>query len=144
MPRPRKQVITASSSAPRKQTILEERIRAIVAASMDQLVAAVRADIVAQLQQTIGAQNSTTSAPRAMSNGSALKPAKAGRPRLLDAGAIERVYDVVKASPGLRSEQLMKLLPLTPKLVKLALAKLREAKRIKMAGVKRGATYEAR
>jgi hypothetical protein len=143
MPRPRKQV---TLSPARKPTSLEESIKTIVAAAMQQVAEAVREGIAEQLRQTMGggSSSSPTAAPGAAPfNGGAPKPRKGGRARLLDDGTIERIYDVVKSSPGLRSEQVMKQLPFTPKLVKLALAKLREAKRIKMKGQKRGATYTA-
>jgi hypothetical protein len=90
-----------------------------------------------QLQQAMGG------GPISTSRDAARTPRMGGRTRLLDEGTIERVYEVVRSSPGLRSQQVMKQVPYAPKLVKLALAKLRADKRIKMQGQKRGATYTA-
>lgn len=59
----------------------------------------------------------------------------------LDEDIISRVLKVVEEKPGLRSEEIQQQLPVSPELVKKALAKLREDKRVKTTGEKRGMTY---
>jgi hypothetical protein len=56
---------------------------------------------------------------------------------------LARVLKVVQGSPGLRSEEIMKKVPLPGPAVKAALAKLRSAKRVKASGQARGTTYSA-
>ena len=76
-------------------------------------------------------------------------PGKVGRPRgrrsKLNDSAVSEILATVEKNPGLRSEQLQKLLVhLGPKLVKQGLAKLRAAKRVKTSGQRRATTYSAR
>jgi hypothetical protein len=130
---------------PRKQNALEVRIGTILTVAARQIAEAVRADIANQLLHVMGA--STGRQPAAASTSSASSddaPAtggKRGRRGGLNEATLARVLDAVKGTPGLRSEQIQKQLPLAPKVVKAALAKLRAAKRVKTSGQKRATTY---
>ena len=58
-------------------------------------------------------------------------------------GALESLLDVIRAHPGLRSEQIQKHVNAAPKLVKAGLAKLRTLGRVKTSGIKRSTVYSA-
>jgi hypothetical protein len=66
-----------------------------------------------------------------------------GRRGGIDEAGISRILKVIEDSPGLRSEEIQKKLPISPKLVRAGLAKLRETKRVKTTGEKRQMTYSA-
>jgi hypothetical protein len=126
---------------PRKQTDIESAITQIVSATARQIAEAVRAEIAEQLRH-VTAAGATAKGRQAR----ALAPAKAdgqrrGRRARLDEATVSRVLKVVADSPGLRSEQIQGKLPIPPKVVKAALAKLRADKRVKTAGEKRATTY---
>ena len=130
---------------PRKQNALEVRIGTILTVAARQIAEAVRADIANQLMHVMGSKGgqqlaaaSTSSSDDAPATGG-----KRGRRGALNESMLARVLEVVKGEPGLRSEQIQKQLPLAPKLVKAALAKLRAAKRVKTTGQKRATTYAA-
>jgi hypothetical protein len=80
-------------------------------------------------------------------NGTAAKTSttKSGRPgrRGLDEATLKSVLGVIESTPGLRSEQIYKKLPLNEDLARKALAKLRETKRVRTKGEKRAMTYAA-
>ncbi len=71
------------------------------------------------------------------------QPRRSGRRGTLDEATVTRVFKVIEDNPGLRSEQIYKKLPLSPKLTKKVLAKLREGRRVKTSGKKRAMTYAA-
>lgn len=56
---------------------------------------------------------------------------------------LSKLLAVIKAKPGLRSEQIYGQVSMSNKLAKAGLAKLRETKRVKIKGVKRSAAYTA-
>jgi hypothetical protein len=130
---------------PRKQNALEVRIGTILTVAARQIAEAVRADIANQLMHVMGSGAGRQVAAASTSSASAAAPAtgggKRGRRGALNEPTLTRVLDIVKGTPGLRSEQIQKQLPLAPKLVKAALAKLRAAKRVKTTGEKRAMTY---
>ena len=131
---------------PRKQNALEVRIGTILTVAARQIAEAVRADIANQLIHVMGSSGGHKAASPASSSNGAAAPAtggKRGRRGSLNEPTLTRVLDIVKGTPGLRSEQIQKQLPLAPKVVKAALAKLRAAKRVKTTGEKRAMTYAA-
>ena len=131
---------------PRKQNALEVRIGTILTVAARQIAEAVRADIANQLMHVMGSKGGQQLAAASASSSSDDAPAtggKRGRRGALNESMLARVLEVVKGEPGLRSEQIQKQLPLAPKLVKAALAKLRAAKRVKTTGQKRATTYAA-
>ena len=66
------------------------------------------------------------------------------RPRArLTEDVLERIVEVVKTSPGLRSEQIQAELDLPRPLVKAGLSKLRVTKRVKTTGHRRSTTYRS-
>lgn len=74
-------------------------------------------------------------------SGASKRRGRSGRNGQLDEATVNRVLKVVEEQAGLRSEQIYKKLPLPPELTKKALAKLREEKRVKTKGERRGMTY---
>lgn len=130
---------------PRKQNALEVRIGTILTVAARQIAEAVRADIANQLLHVMGASagRQPSAAAASSSDDAPAAGGKRGRRGALNEATLARVLEAVKGSPGLRSEQIQKQLPLAPKLVKAALAKLRAAKRVKTSGQKRATTYAA-
>ena len=130
----------------RKQNALEVRIGTILTVAARQIAEAVRADIASQLMHVMGSgAGRQPAAAVAASNGApaAATGGKRGRRGALNEALLGRVLEIVKGTPGLRSEQIQKQLPMAPKVVKAALAKLRAAKRVKTTGEKRAMTYAA-
>jgi hypothetical protein len=128
---------------PRRQsTDLETTISAIANAAALQISNAIRNELALQLKQLAGG---VPAARRAASSGSNSggQVRRAGRGRL-DEVTVSRVLKVVHDSPGLRTEEIQAKLPVAPKLVKAALAKLRRESRVKTTGQKRGMTYASR
>lgn len=130
---------------PRKQNALEVRIGTILTVAARQIAEAVRADIANQLIHVMGSSGGHKAASPAAPSAAAAPATggKRGRRGSLNEPTLTRVLDIVKGTPGLRSEQIQKQLPLAPKVVKAALAKLRAAKRVKTTGEKRAMTYAA-
>jgi hypothetical protein len=69
------------------------------------------------------------------------RPPGRGRRGGLDDAAVDSVARVIGKNPGLRSEQIYKEAGLPPQIVKAALARLREKKRVKTKGTRRAMTY---
>jgi hypothetical protein len=128
---------------PRRQsTDLETTISAIANAAALEISNAIRNELALQLRQLAGGG---PAARRAASSGSSSggQVRRAGRGRL-DEVTVSRVLKVVHDSPGLRTEEIQAKLPVAPKVVKAALAKLRRESRVKTTGQKRGMTYASR
>jgi hypothetical protein len=124
----------------RKPTDLESRISEVIAFATRQIAQLVRADFaeqVGRLAEGPPARGQRLKAPAAE------KPRRRGRRGGINEATLSRVLKVIVSSPGLRSEQIYKKLPLPVAKVKTALAKLRAAKRVKTKGEKRSMTYQA-
>jgi hypothetical protein len=124
---------------PRKQSNLDARVSEIIAITTRQIVSIVRAD----LRRAAALKSLRTPWGR---GAPAAKPGakRRGRRGALDEATLERVLKVITSSPGLRSEEIYRKLPVPVKTVKAALAKLRATKRVKTKGEKRAMTYAAR
>jgi hypothetical protein len=124
---------------------LETSIADVIAKAVAQVAHLIKADIIAQLQTTAPSKTArVATAPQPRQLPAAKK--KAGRPARsssLDA-AVTQVFDAIKQHPGLRTEDAYKMLPLTPAVIKKALAKLRETGKVKLKGIKRAAAYTAK
>lgn len=68
------------------------------------------------------------------------KKTRGGR-RGSNAAAAETIFKLIQSTPGLRSEQIQKKLPIPPKKIKAGLSKLRAAGRVKTKGIKRAMVY---
>jgi hypothetical protein len=123
---------------PRKQTALEDKIAAVIASAAREIAAVVRSDLADQLQLVVAGQNGRVHKTAASTNG---KTGKRGRRSSLTESVLSSVLSVIEGKPGLRSEQIQAQLRMQPKMVKAALAKLREQKQVKTTGQKRSMTY---
>ena len=125
---------------------LEASIANVIAQAVTQVANLIKADIIAQLQPTAPSSSARVVSPRQPRPLAAPKK-KPGRPAQRTPGlddAVAQVFQAIKQRPGLRTEEAYKLLPLTPEVIKKALAKLRETKRVKVKGIKRAAAYTAK
>jgi hypothetical protein len=129
---------------PRRQsTDLETTISAIANAAALEISNAIRNELALQLRQLAGGGPAARRAASSGSSSSGGQVRRAGRGRL-DEVTVSRVLKVVHDSPGLRTEEIQAKLPVAPKVVKAALAKLRRESRVKTTGQKRGMTYASR
>jgi hypothetical protein len=97
-----------------------------------ELVQAVRQHLADEVAKVIGGRNG-----RASANGVTTR-----RRRGISDAVLDQLLKVVKAKPGLRSEQIYKKLPQqSPKILKAGLAKLRAQKKVKTSGERRATTY---
>jgi hypothetical protein len=125
---------------------LEASISDVIAEAVAQVANLIKADIIAQLQPTTPSSTARVTSPRAAGQLVAPKR-KPGRPTKGTSGldaAVAQVFQAIQKQPGLRTEEAYKLLPLAPDVIKKALAKLRETKRVKVKGIKRAAAYTAK
>ena len=120
----------------KKTSDLDARIASIAQQMAAELVLAVREHLAEEVANVIGGQR----------NG-AVPSGRAKRRRRgagVDDTVLEQLLRTIKASPGLRSEEIYKKLPVSPKVAKAGLAKLREQKKVKTSGEKRATTYRAK
>jgi hypothetical protein len=120
---------------------LENQIRNSLSHFAAEVITAVRQDIGARVRAVIGGDSGN--AVRAAAPLQATKPTGRRRRRGLDERTIESVFQFVTRNPGRRSEQIQKESGVAPDSVRKALAKLREAGRLKTKGEKRATTYTA-
>ena len=64
-----------------------------------------------------------------------------GRRNAMSTASLDQIVEFIRKHPGLRSEQIQAELQLPPGAVKIGLAKLRLARRVKTAGQRRATTY---
>ena len=125
---------------------LEASIANVIAQAVTQVANLIKADLIAQLQTTAPSSSARVASPRQPRQLAAPKK-KPGRPAKGSPGldeAVAQVFQAIQKRPGLRTEEAYKLLPLTPEVIKKALAKLRETNRVKVKGIKRAAGYTAK
>src|SRR5258708_1445242 len=122
---------------PRKQTALDSRISEIIAFATRQIAQLVRTDFADQVGRLAAAPSNGRPAPGPKPKAG---PQRRGRRGGLNEATLSRVLKVIESSPGLRSEEIYRKLPLPAGKVKAALAKLRHSKRVKTKGEKRAMT----
>jgi hypothetical protein len=111
-------------------TKFDSAIQQAVARVANQIAAAVRRDIVAEIQRVVAGRTAVGTKPAATSS---------RRPRRGVADAdIKRVLDYIARNPGKRTEEIGKGIGAD---AKPALAKLRAEKKVKTRGQKRATTY---
>ena len=141
---------------------LEVQVHDIISRAGRDIAIAVRADFAGEIQRLIGlgapvAQRGhdvhltpvvphhpaprvvQTPAERARGKGKGT-----GRPRSAkNQAAIDALIALIRANPGLRSEEIQMRIDMPHKLLKATLSKLRAANRVKTSGMKRATTYTA-
>jgi hypothetical protein len=125
---------------------LEASITDVIAQAVAQVANLIKADLIAQLQPTAPSSTARVASRRQPRQLAAPKK-KPGRPAQPTPGldnAVAQVFQAIQKRPGLRTEEAYKLLPLAPDVIKKALARLRETKRVKVKGIKRAAAYTAK
>ena len=124
---------------------IEASIADVIAQAVAQVAHLIKADIIAQLQTTAPASTARVASSRQARQLPApkKKPGRPARSAGSDA-AVTQVFEAIQKRPGLRTEDMYKMLPLTPDAIKKALAKLRESGRVKLKGIKRAAAYTAK
>lgn len=124
---------------PRKDSALDSRIASIAQQMAAELVGAVREHLADEVATVLGGRRGG-----AAPNGHA-KPAASKRRRgggVSDA-VVGQLLAAIKATPGMRSEQLYEKVSAPSSVAKAGLAKLREQKKVKTSGTRRGMTYKA-
>src|SRR5438552_18481737 len=132
---------------------LEQRVHEIVARAATEIADAARRDVTAQLDRILAGVSEPNREPaRArvprQAAAAKVKPTKARRDGRRRRGGpseqdISKVLAFVESNPGLRSEEIQKRMGGEPKIIKAALAKLRDSKSVKTNGVKRAMIYSA-
>lgn len=145
--------ILALLSPERRKQVLDEvagaRLRGLFeqyqGSSWGELVAALRSDERWDLMRQVplaqvirptggGAPARAPASPRPAAK-------RGGRRRGIDQSVIDSILKFVQRTPGLRSEEIQSRMNMDKKVVKRALAKLREKKLVKTSGHKRSTTY---
>jgi len=116
---------------------LDTKIAAIAQEMAAELVRAVRTHLADEVAKVIGGRPSVASAATPKT---AAKPGRRGG--AVNDGVLAQLLKVIKAAPGLRSEQIYKKVAIPPKVAKAGLAKLREQKKVKTSGTRRATTYK--
>jgi hypothetical protein len=127
---------------------LEDRISQVIAEAASVIAELVRAEIAERLREAVALPVRGSFGEYVRKRGESVARAKTsrkpGRPATsVSAKAVDQVLEVIKAEPGLRSEQIYQKVSVSPKVAKKVLAKLREAKRVKTSGARRATTYAA-
>jgi hypothetical protein len=99
------------------------------------------ADVLGSAKRGPGRPKGSVSAP--VAKAPSAKPAATGGKRTAAqiAATLETVLGYIKSNPNTRSEKIRKALKLPKPVMLDSLARLRDAKKLKMKGVKRAATY---
>ena len=124
---------------------INKEIEHRVSAFVSELTGLIRQAAVDAVADVLGAGKAPVGRPRAATAPSAkpVRTAATGGKRTPDqiAATLDTVLGYIKAHPNARSEKIRATLKLPKPVMLDTLARLRDAKKIKMKGVKRAATY---
>lgn len=126
-----------------REKSLDDRIYAVVAEAASVIADIVRGEIAAEVQKVVSARTKNGRGTRRALPKTEKRSGRGRKRRKMDVRTVTRVLDVVKANPGLRSEQLYEKVELPREVTKRALATLRQDKRVKTKGARRSTTYAA-
>ena len=136
----------------RSRTLIDSRpmsdinkdIEGRVSAFVSELTDLIRQAAVAEVAEVLGAGKATPARAVAAKAPSAKRAGTRGRRTPEQIGAtLETIIAYIKSNPNTRSEKIRKALKLPTAVMHDALTRLRDAKKLKMKGVKRAATYTA-
>jgi hypothetical protein len=119
---------------PKKITALDQQLLAISQRMTAEVARVVGEEIARVVNQAVARNGSSTVAAG---------PRRGGPRKIYTDALVAEVLAAIKRSPGLRTEQLYKKMSKNPQLVRGALAKLREQKKVRTKGTRRAMTYTA-
>ncbi len=131
---------------PKKISVFESQIHAIVARAAAEIAAATRREIASEVQKAIGAPAVGAARPRAVADAAQVAPpkSKGGRPtKASKRAAVDGLLKFVAEHPGLRSEEIVKQVGGNGDRIKAGLATLFAQGKVKRAGKARGTRYTA-